>query len=134
MSAGYCERRFRPGHYGIPPACAMFTAVPPHWTNFCSYIKYMTTWDKAKRKSNLAKHGVDFALLSEFDWDSADIDEDIDAEHGERREIAAGWIGINLYVYVYTLRGEEDHAISLRKAEKKDYRRYVEKTRALHRR
>jgi uncharacterized DUF497 family protein len=62
----------------------------------------MTTWDETKRRTNIAKHGVDFLRLSLFDWDSADIEEDADAEYGERREIATGWIGADLHVYVYT--------------------------------
>ncbi len=28
-------------------------------------------WDEAKRERNLAKHGVDFASFSSFDWDEA---------------------------------------------------------------
>ena len=46
--------------------------------------------------------------------------------YGERREVAIGWIDDALYVYVYTMRGEEDHAISLRKANPKERRRYAE--------
>lgn len=30
-------------------------------------------WDEAKRQANLAKHGVDFALIAGFEWTSADI-------------------------------------------------------------
>ena len=83
------------------------------------------------RRTNLAKHGLDFAVLDQFDWEAANIEEDIDAEYGERREVATGPIGATLYIY--TLRGEEDHAISLRRAERKERRRYVEKIRASHR-
>ena len=25
-------------------------------------------WDEAKRRGNLAKHGIDFATAAEFDW------------------------------------------------------------------
>jgi len=37
-----------------------------------------------------------------------------------------GWIDDALYVYVYTLRDDEDHAISLRKANPKERRWYAE--------
>jgi uncharacterized protein len=84
----------------------------------------MTTWDEAKRRRNLAKHGVDLAIAERFDFGTAVIREDDSEAYGERREIAIGWIDDALYVYVYTLRGEEDLAISLRKAGRKDWHIY----------
>lgn len=84
----------------------------------------MTTWDEPKRRRNLAKHGVDLAIAERFDFETAVIREDDNERYGERREIAIGWIDDALYVYVYTLRGDEDHAISLRKAGRKDWNRY----------
>jgi uncharacterized DUF497 family protein len=85
----------------------------------------MTSWDEAKRRSNLAKHGVDFALVEQFDWHLAVISEDESEAYGEQRERAVGPIGATIYVYVYTLRGDEDHAISLRRAEKSERRKYA---------
>ena len=84
----------------------------------------MTTWDEAKRRRNLAKHGVDLAIAERFDFDTAVIREDVSEAYGERREIAIGWIDDWLYVYIYTLRGDEDHGISLRKADRKDWHLY----------
>ncbi len=86
----------------------------------------MTTWDEAKRRRNLAKHGVDFVIAERFDFHTAWIREDVSQAYGEQRDIAVGWIDNALYVYVYTLRGHEDHAISLRKAIPREQRRYVE--------
>jgi uncharacterized DUF497 family protein len=86
----------------------------------------VTTWDEAKRRRNLSKHGVDFAIAERFDFHTAVIREDNSEEYGEQRDIAIGWIDDALYVYVYTLRDSEDHAISLRKATPKEERRYVE--------
>jgi uncharacterized protein len=91
----------------------------------------MTTWDEPKRRRNLAKHGVDLALAERFDFETAITREDDSERYGEQREIAPGWIGDTLYVY--TLRGDEDHAISLRKASPKERRRYVQETSAAHR-
>jgi uncharacterized DUF497 family protein len=85
----------------------------------------MTTWDEKKRKSNLAKHGVDLALAVDFDWHEAVIEEDNSEAYGEQREIATGWIGTALYVYIYTIRDDDDHAISLRKATPKEHRGYA---------
>jgi uncharacterized DUF497 family protein len=86
----------------------------------------VATWDEAKRRRNLAKHGVDLAIADRFDFLTAMIREDDSEAYGERREIAVGWIDDALYVYVYTLHGDEDRVISLRKATLKEQRRYVE--------
>ncbi len=86
----------------------------------------MTTWNEAKRRRNLAKHGVDLAIGERFDFVTAIIIEDDSEAYGERRDVAIGWIDDALYVYVYTLRGNEDHAISLRKANPKERRWYAE--------
>ena len=88
----------------------------------------MTTWDETKRRSNLAKHGVDFAVAERFDFVTAIIEEDTNESYGEQRQIAIGRIDDTLYVYVYTLRGDEDHAISLRRATPRERRRYAEKS------
>jgi uncharacterized DUF497 family protein len=87
----------------------------------------VTTWDEAKRRRNLQKHGVDLAIAERFDFVTAVIQEDDSETYGEQRQIAIGRIDDALYVYVYTLRGEEDHAISLRKATPRERRRYAEK-------
>ena len=87
----------------------------------------MTTWDEAKRRRNFQKHGVDLAIAERFDFVTAIIQEDDSETYGEQRQIAIGRIEDALYVYVYTLRGEEDHAISLRKATPRERRRYAEK-------
>jgi uncharacterized protein len=68
---------------------------------------------------------VDFAIAERFDFDTAVIREDDSEAYGEPRDVAVGWIDDTLYVYVYTLRGKEDHAISLRRATPKEQRRYV---------
>ena len=86
----------------------------------------MTTWDERKRRSNLTKHAVDLALARDFDWDNAILEEDESDEYGEQREKAIGLIGSILYVYIYTLRDEDDRAISLRVANKAEKRRYVQ--------
>jgi uncharacterized protein len=88
----------------------------------------VTRWDEAKRRRNLSKHGVDFAIAERFDFVTAVIEEDDTEAYGEQRQVATGRIGDTLYVYVYTLRGEEDHAISLRRATPRERRRYAEKS------
>lgn len=84
----------------------------------------MVTWGEAKRQENVRKHGVDFSLALRFDFVTAMIEEDRDAQ-GEQRFRAIGWIDDRLFFLVFTLRGEDTHVISLRHATKTEYRRYA---------
>ena len=75
-------------------------------------------WVPAKRRANRAKHRVDFTAMEAFEWDTAVIEADEDAD--EPRWIAKGFIGVVLYLVVYTERGNNIRIISLRKATKKE--------------
>jgi uncharacterized DUF497 family protein len=83
-------------------------------------------WDEAKRSANIRNHGVDFATVEEFDWDTAFVHVDELEDYGELREVAIGYIGVRLHVLVFTRRGERIRVISLWKARKGDVRRYAE--------
>lgn len=82
----------------------------------------MWTWDEGKRQANLAKHGVDFARVAEFDWASATVEPDERQDYGELRLKALGRIGGRLYVMAFTRRQGETRVISLRKANKREQR------------
>jgi uncharacterized protein len=84
-------------------------------------------WDEAKRRSNLAKHGVDFMAAIQFDWPTAARFPDERRDYGERRWLALGMIDGRLHVLVYSCRGSRIRIISLRKANNKEIARY-EKT------
>ncbi|MEM7427423.1 MAG: BrnT family toxin [Pseudomonadota bacterium] len=76
----------------------------------------MYEWDEAKRQSNLAKHGVDFADMEWFDWDTA-VFMRTDVVDYEFRESAVGLIGDILHVVIYTDRELElTRIISMRRA------------------
>ena len=82
-------------------------------------------WDEAKRRSNLAKHGVNFAVLDAFEWETARIEPDDHAD--ESRWIASGVIGLHLHVVVFAERGDRTRIISLRRArpnEEKDHAKW----------
>ena len=84
----------------------------------------MTTWDEAKRRENLAKHGMDLADAAEFDFETAVIEEDRDVRH-ETRFRAIGWIRKRLCFLVFVSREDGGtHAISLPAAARKERRRY----------
>ncbi len=81
-------------------------------------------WDESKRRSNLAKHRVDFTAITHFEWDTAVIESD--ERHDEPRWVAKGFIGTVLHTVVFTEREDTLRIISLRKATRKEARGYVE--------
>lgn len=84
-------------------------------------------WDEEKRKLNIAKHGVDFATLRDFNWETALVTIDDREDYGELREVALGFIGVRLHTLVFTMRGDKlVRAIMLRKATAKEVRKYEE--------
>ena len=81
--------------------------------------------DPRKDASNIVKHGLSLHDASRFDFHTAEIFEDRSAK-GERRFKAVGRIeGGSVVVLVFTYRGEKVRAISLRKAEPKERRRWL---------
>lgn len=84
----------------------------------------MITWDEAKRATNRAKHGIDLARAADFVFAAALVTVDDRADYGEVREIALGPIGRRIHVLVFTRRGGDIHAISLRKANRRECRRH----------
>ncbi|MDT8330189.1 BrnT family toxin [Roseomonas gilardii] len=83
------------------------------------------TWDEAKAASNLAKHGVAFEAVFEFDWETALVRADVRFAYSEPRLIAFGVIGDRLHALVFTVERRSLRVISLRKANSKEFDRYV---------
>jgi uncharacterized DUF497 family protein len=88
----------------------------------------MVSWDEAKRRANLAKHGLDLADTVRFDFETAIVDEDRDAQ-SEQRFRAIGFLDDQLCFCVYTDRGDDVHAISLRRVTRKERWIYEKKIR-----
>jgi uncharacterized DUF497 family protein len=87
----------------------------------------MPTWDEVKRQSNLKKHGIDF-VGSEAIFDGPVVVlEDIRQRYGELRLNAIGWLHGSVAYMTYTERGPDFHVISLRKAEKHEIKRFINK-------
>ena len=83
-------------------------------------------FDPVKDNANRTKHGVSLALAEVlFAGPHISIADDR-FEYGEVREVAFGFINDRLFVCVYTDRGTERRIISLRKANKREARRYGE--------
>jgi uncharacterized DUF497 family protein len=76
----------------------------------------MFTWDEAKRKVNLAKHGIDFRdAESIFDGLLVTV-EDSRESYGEPRYVALGLLEGVVVAIAYTERHDEVRIISIRKA------------------
>jgi uncharacterized DUF497 family protein len=79
--------------------------------------------DEAKRRENIRRHGIDFAVVEDIDWDNAVTFEDLRQRYAEQRWVAFGPIGPKLYALVFTERGGDvTRVISLREATKRKKR------------
>jgi hypothetical protein len=84
-------------------------------------------FDPVKDKENLAKHGVSLALAADLDWEAALVWVDARFEYNELRMVAlAPKTGV-LYYVAFVDRGTMLRIISLRRAIRREVKRYVEK-------
>jgi len=87
-------------------------------------VRYV--FDIAKNAANQAKHGVSLALAEVlFAGPHVSVFDDR-FDYGEMREIAFGLINGRLFVCVYVDRGAQRRVISLRKANRREVKRYGE--------
>lgn len=85
------------------------------------------TFDPVKNERNVRERGIAFSLVEAgFNFRSALVATDDRRNYGEVREVALGFIGERLHVLVFTMRGDTCHVISLRKANSREVRHYVE--------
>ena len=83
-------------------------------------------FDPVKDLSNQTKHGVALSVAGELDWEAALVWIDDRFEYGETRMIAlAPKTGI-LYYVAFVDRGEARRVISLRRANRREVKHYVE--------
>lgn len=82
-------------------------------------------FDKAKRDKTYNERGLDFADadLVFAGWTVTAIDERTD--YGETRYITAGFLAGRMIILCWTLRGEDCHVISMRKANDREIKRYA---------
>ena len=79
-------------------------------------------WDESKRTETLEVRGVDFAVIYDFDWDTALTRHSY--RNDEERQASLGMIGNRLYHVVWIWRGENRRIISLRKANMREETTY----------
>lgn len=75
------------------------------------------TWLESKRKSNLKKHGFDFADAEQMFCGPTITEEDVRDYNGEQRFNSTGFIGATIVTITHTEAESEIHIISMRKAE-----------------
>lgn len=88
------------------------------------------TYDPGKDAANLRKHGVPLSLAASIDWPNVWAKVDQRRDYHELREIGYAVLGDRLYCVVFTQRADAMHIISLRRANSREVRRYVEETQA----
>jgi uncharacterized DUF497 family protein len=83
-------------------------------------------FDPAKDEANLAKHGVSLALAAELDWEAALVWFDHRFEYDELRMIALAPKTAILYYVAFVDRGQARRIISLRRANRREVKHYVQ--------
>lgn len=83
-------------------------------------------FDPAKDAINRAKHGVSLAMAGDLDWEAALVWVDERFEYRETRMIALAPKTEILYYVAYVNRGEVRRIISLRRANRREVKHYVE--------
>ena len=86
------------------------------------------SFDAAKNARNIATRGISFEQAADFEWDTALIVADTRKDYGESRFQALGLIAERLHAMVFTPRSGKTHVISLRKANKREVKRYEAQT------
>ena len=84
----------------------------------------MFTWDEAKRRANLRKHGIDFVNAERIFRGLTLTAEDTREGHGGRRFLTLGLLEDQVISVAHTERGENIRIISIRKATKHEARFY----------
>lgn len=82
-------------------------------------------FDTAKDASNIAKHGVSLALAVLILEALVGEEQDVRRDYGEPRFNAFGLVAGRLFVCTYTPRGEALRIISVRKAHRKEQKRWL---------
>ena len=83
-------------------------------------------FDSAKDATNEAKHGVSLVFARELDWDAALVWVDDRFEYDELRMIALAPKSEILYYVAFLELGEVRRVISLRCANRREVKHYVE--------
>lgn len=81
-------------------------------------------YDEQKSKRNIEIRGISFELASDLDWHLAITWRDDRKDYAEIRECALVPSAGRVYSVTFTMRNEKIRIISLRKANKREVKRY----------
>lgn len=82
-------------------------------------------YDHQKNSRNFEKHGIYLTEVIHFEWESSIDKPDNRKNYFENRRIAIGYIKHRLYVLIYVKRLTKIRIISLRKANKREEKKYA---------
>lgn len=83
-------------------------------------------FDPVKDAANQSKHGVSLSMAEVLDWEAALVWVDKRFEYNEMRMIALAPESDTLYYVAFVDRGEVRRIISLRRANRREVKHYVE--------
>jgi uncharacterized DUF497 family protein len=86
------------------------------------------SFDPNKNKHNVEIRGLSFEQVAEFDFESALFETDTRRDYGEIRIRALGYLNERLHVLVFVETANGIRVISLRRANKREMRRYEQAT------
>jgi len=81
-------------------------------------------WDKAKNRSNFAKHGLDFRDAEQVFRGPCVTFEDSRFDYGEERLITLGLLAGRVVLIAHAPRGDATRIISMRKANRREQEIY----------
>ena len=81
-------------------------------------------FDAAKNERNFEKHGLPLERFADLDLDAGIVEPDARRDYGEDRYRALALLDGRLHVACFCIRGDAFRIISLRKANKREVRRY----------
>ena len=81
-------------------------------------------WDEEKDVANRAKHGVGLGDAVRLEWEEGQFRPDRRFNYGEERQEVLANLNGRLCSCIYTMRGHVFRVISLRKANRREQRRY----------
>jgi uncharacterized protein len=83
-------------------------------------------FDSNKDEANQLKHGVSLGLAIELDWEAALVWVDDRSDYGETRIVALAPTSETLYYVAFVDRGIVRRIISLRRANRREVKHYVQ--------
>ena len=83
-------------------------------------------FDPAKDQANQEKHHVSLGMATSMEWDAGMTWDDARRDYGEPRQCGLVPIGARLYHVVFVDRGNHRRIISLRKANRREVKRYAD--------